>query len=77
MDFLNSNPPPKFTGSIGMSVEDFTKAMDDYGAATTAYAHQITLFSIKKSDCPGTPIPASGLADLGLAATFCTEQAGP
>lgn len=72
LKFITDNTPPKFAGKVGMSVSDFNQAMNDYQNDINDYGKKIFEFSVKKSDCPGTPIERSGLKDLGLSVTFCT-----
>ena len=77
LNFIAGNAPPKFAGKVGMPVPDFEKAMDQYQKDINAYGKKIAEFSIRHTDCTGIPIEASGLQELGLVATFCTDPSKP
>lgn len=72
-EFLRNNPPPQFTGTAGITLDEFNKAVDDYEKAVTDYSRREQLFSIERSDCPGTPIGADTLRQVGAPVTFCRD----
>jgi hypothetical protein len=72
-EFLRNNPAPVLTGKAGDTVETFEKAMEDYGAAVTAYQDRLLRFSVEHTDCPGKPIPPPKLTAMKLSATLCED----
>ena len=77
LEFIKNNAPPKFKGSVGMSVKDFEKAEDDYQKDTKDYSDKISEYSILKTDCPGKPITSEALQRVGIRATICKDLAKP
>ncbi|MBI3900067.1 MAG: DUF4157 domain-containing protein [Gammaproteobacteria bacterium] len=75
-DFLAQNPAPVFGGKVGMSVEDFHKAEQQFQDDITSYNQRATAYSVKKTDCPGTPAKEEELSPFGLTAAICRQQ-GP
>ncbi|HEX8397448.1 MAG TPA: DUF4157 domain-containing protein [Pyrinomonadaceae bacterium] len=73
LEFLRNNPPPQFTGAVGMTLEQFTAAMTAYREAVAAYQNRMQIFSLQRSDCPGTPIGAQHLQVVGAPITICTD----
>lgn len=71
-DFLASNPPPVFGGHAGMSRTEFDRAIADYRHSVDDLGKRAAEFSVRNSDCPGTPIPPAGIP-AGISATICTE----
>jgi hypothetical protein len=66
VEFLESHPPPKFNGAVGMTSAEFRTAVADFRAATTQYSNDINAFSTSNTDCVGTTID-----------TFNTAQTRP
>lgn len=56
MEFLGSNPPPQFTGVVGMTGAEFRSAVRAWQAAARQYADDINAFSTRNTDCVGTTI---------------------
>jgi len=77
LNFIANNPPPTFKGKAGMSAADFVAAENTYQQELIDYHEKVFQFSIKQTDCVGTPIPSSGLREVGLPATFCTDTSKP
>jgi Domain of unknown function (DUF4157) len=73
LEFFKRNDPPKFTGAVGMTSEQFDKAFDAYQKDINAYSAAEQLFSIQRSDCPGVPIGEQYLKQVGASTTICTD----
>lgn len=56
VEFLTNNPPPQFTGAIGMTAADFQRAMDQWNRAVRDYDRRLHAFSLQRTDCVGTTI---------------------
>ena len=73
MQFLQDNPLPQFTGTIGMSIDEFRGAMNAYGEARTQYQQRMDEFSSRRTDCVGTTIDEFNEAN-GLRTTICEQS---
>ncbi len=62
LDYLEANKPPKFSGTVGMSKEDFEKAIEDYLKALDEYSKALDAKSEHDVDC------------VGDKASFCKEE---
>jgi hypothetical protein len=50
VDFLENNPPPQFTGTVGMSTADFKAAITQWQEDNRAYEREIEEFSTRRTD---------------------------
>ncbi|HMQ46530.1 MAG TPA: hypothetical protein PKA00_04565 [Saprospiraceae bacterium] len=71
LQYLKDHAPPTFSGQSGMSMPDFTTAIEDYNKAIAAYQEALLLNSIKATDCPGTPISSDQLEKVGAPRNTC------
>lgn len=71
LQYLRENPPPAFAGSVGMSPEDFTEAVESYRKAIADYQTALLLQSINVTDCSGTPISEEQLEKAGAPKNAC------
>lgn len=55
LQFLNANPPPVFTGAIGMTRQSFNAAVTQYVQAMQSYSARINRTSELATDCVGSP----------------------
>jgi hypothetical protein len=56
VEFLESNPPPQFTGAVGMTEAQFLAAARRLDREWSAYRRRINAFSTSRTDCVGTTI---------------------
>ncbi|HEX2832562.1 MAG TPA: DUF4157 domain-containing protein [Thermoanaerobaculia bacterium] len=75
-EFLRQNPPPVFTGAVGMTKADYQRAIDAWGTEITAYNRRAVEFSIRRSDCVGTRPPDAHFDLEGATATICRQVGG-
>jgi hypothetical protein len=54
--FLESNPPPVFGGTVGMTRVEFEAEIARWERANNDYANAIAAFSARTGDCVGTTI---------------------
>jgi hypothetical protein len=50
VDFMENNPPPQFTGTVGMSIADFKAAIAQWKKDNRAYKREIEEFSTRRTD---------------------------
>jgi len=62
IEFLETHPPPEFTGTVGMAVPQFKQAMTAWNHQIRAYWPKIREFSSKETDCVGNTIDEYYLA---------------
>jgi hypothetical protein len=65
IEFLENNPPPQFTGTIGMSRADFEAALDQWISECTTYENNLNRFSTRHVDCVGTTIDEHNTRQAG------------
>jgi hypothetical protein len=53
LEFLRTNPAPKFGGQLGMTVAQYQQAEKDYENAVNDYHQRAVYFSAKRTDCAG------------------------
>jgi hypothetical protein len=53
VEFLENNPPPKFTGRRGMRLADFQKAMKQWERQVNTYEKRMTRWTEIHTDCVG------------------------
>jgi hypothetical protein len=73
-EFLRQNPPPVFRGAAGMSMSDFQRAQDQLEEDLKQYNRRASEYTVRMSDCPGTPATEEQLAPFGLSASICRQQ---
>lgn len=73
-DFLAANAPPVFAGQVGMSWPDFQKAHAQFEIDIKKYNELASQYSLKMTDCPGTPATEEQLQPFGLTAAICHER---
>lgn len=56
VEFLQNNPPPQFTGRVGMTVQQYEAAITQYRNAWRDYQRRANEFSETRTDCVGTTI---------------------
>lgn len=54
-DFLKNNAPPKFKGKVGMTKDEYAKALEEYSDAVNDYQDKASEFSGKQTDEVGNP----------------------
>lgn len=74
-DFIQSTPPPQFTGTATMLPAAFNAAAQTYRAALEKWAKDAKEYSHKMTDCvPGGKMPTDEmLAGSGFTASICKE----
>jgi hypothetical protein len=55
LDYLKAHPLPKFTGKVGMTVDEWQKAVDDYNQAVSDYEDAAAEYSRLQTDEVGNP----------------------
>ena len=70
VEFLQNNPPPAFTGTVGMTETDFNQAINDWHAALTSYRARAKEFSLRRTDCVGTTLDQFNQAHAAAGATI-------
>jgi hypothetical protein len=53
IEFLETNPPPKFTGKVGMTVARFKAAVAQWNKDVRAYERRMEEFTIRRTHCVG------------------------
>jgi hypothetical protein len=56
VEFLQNNPPPQFTGRVGMTEQQYQAAITQYRNAWRDYERRAREFSEARTDCVGTTI---------------------
>ncbi len=72
--FIRENQPPVFRGAVGMSEKDFRAAEEQFAQDLGQYRQRAVEYSVRMTDCPGTPATEEQLAPFGLSATICHEH---
>lgn len=67
-EFLRLNAAPVFNGRVGMSLDDFQKAREQFHTAINAYNRRAQDYTKRLTDCTGTLPTEPNLA------TFCRQQ---
>ena len=73
-EFLRTNPVPVFTGAVGMPLADFQRAQQQFETDVNSYNSRAAEYSVRMTDCPGTPATEAQLQAFGLTAAICREQ---
>lgn len=73
IEYLKSHPPPAFPGQTGVPVRRYQKMQQDYIKLVDDYFEDMKKVVAKKGDCVGVKIRGSGLEEIGLSRTFCSE----
>jgi hypothetical protein len=55
LQYLRDHPLPQFQGQAGMSVQEYTRAQQDYDKAMNTYLADMKRKSFLDTDCVGTP----------------------
>ncbi|GAB4205457.1 MAG: hypothetical protein OHK0022_31570 [Roseiflexaceae bacterium] len=72
--FIRENQPPVFGGAVGMSERDFQRAEEQFIQDYRQYHQRAFEYSVRMTDCPGTPATDEQLGSFGLSATICHQQ---
>jgi hypothetical protein len=70
VEFLQNNPPPAFTGSVGMTESDFKAAITAWHNAISRYRKSAEDFSLRRTDCVGTTLDRFNQANAAPGATI-------
>jgi hypothetical protein len=54
LSYLQSNPRPEFTGTVGMTVAAFQQALTQYMTAHQAWLRGMDAHSVRQTDCVGS-----------------------
>ena len=71
LQYLREHAPPAFSGRVGMTVAEFTDAIDEYKREILKYDYALSIYSIRETDCPGVSIPKEKLEEVGAPIDIC------
>ena len=73
LEFFERNPPPQFTGAVGMTKADFEAELARYLRACHDYFNNLKAFSTRNVDCVGTTIDQFNQANARPGARIVLE----
>jgi hypothetical protein len=63
--YMQANPPPKFEGKVGMTVQEYQKAWQKFDQDMKAYTKKIEAYTRQQTDCVGVKATLFCPADEG------------
>lgn len=76
LKYLREHPAPRFGGQVGMTLDQWQKAQDQFQSDVKAYYADVIRFSVQRTECPGKPITPAVAKQYYNDASICSTVRG-